>query len=240
MKKYLYYIFLLGSLFQATAQNTMQTIENIMPEKLGADSLELYVYENCPYCIKVLLFLHSQNMLDAVQIMHLGVKEYQDALQQMSGKLQAPYLVDRSCQVQMAESDDIIAYIMKKYDITYAASAFDLPESFDNAVSQQIYNPETFMQDVIASEKSVIILISTTWCPPCKLFKPIFLQVAQLYAEQYNFICVDGDANRSIIEQLGVTCYPSVVCYKNGQVVKINDDQKYRSYQGLIKLIESL
>ena len=136
----------------------------------------------------------------------------------------------------MAESDDIIAYLMKKYDIAYAEPISIAKVSNDDQM-QKSYNPKTFLSDIQKTNKPVVILVSTTWCSPCKVFKPIFLQVAQKYADLCEFICVDGNANCEILQQLGIRSYPTVVCFKDGKQI---NPENYRSQQGLTQLVQQL
>jgi len=199
--------------------------------------IKLFMYDGCSYCVKVYLFLQSQNLLHHVEFIDAALPENRDLLRSISGRTQAPYLVDNDAGIKMAESNDIIQYLAKKYNVQFTkldSSAIILHQEGNN---QDSYNPATFISQVCASEKPVIILISTTWCPPCQQFKPIFLQIAQEFADQCKFICIDGDANRAIAEELGVTCYPTIICYKKGQQI---NPKNYRSKEGLISLIREL
>ncbi len=71
--------------------------------------LDLYILETCPYCRKVMSFLDENgvkyNKIDITD------KASEDALIQMGGKRQVPFLVDRDRNIQMYESSDIIEYV---------------------------------------------------------------------------------------------------------------------------------
>ncbi len=71
--------------------------------------LDLYILETCPYCRKVMSFL-DENGLKYNKI-DISDKVAEDALIQMGGKRQVPFLVDRDRNIQMYESNDIIEYI---------------------------------------------------------------------------------------------------------------------------------
>ena len=176
------------------------------------------------------IYIYPSHDIDA------GIPENRELLRSISGKTQAPYLVDVEAGIKMPESLDIIAYFSKKFNVTMPMAETVMRNVIEvNGLKK--YDSVTFLSDVQASQKPVIILISTTWCPPCKVFKPIFLQIAQEFAHVCEFICVDGDANMEIVSQLGIQAYPSIVCYKNGK--KINFEN-YRSQEGLIRLINQL
>lgn len=71
--------------------------------------LDLYILQTCPYCKKVISFLEDvgikYNKID------IADKAAEDALIQMGGKRQVPFLVDKDRNIQMYESSDIIEYI---------------------------------------------------------------------------------------------------------------------------------
>ena len=74
--------------------------------------LELYHSENCPYCVKVRVFLEEQGIPYVSKAFPLGRNSaLRDELIRIGGKGQVPFLVDPDKSVKMYESDDIIAYV---------------------------------------------------------------------------------------------------------------------------------
>lgn len=71
--------------------------------------LDLYILETCPYCRKVMCFLDENGV--KYNKIDISDKAAEDALIQMGGKRQVPFLVDRDRNIQMYESNDIIEYI---------------------------------------------------------------------------------------------------------------------------------
>ena len=227
-------------LYAGQTQDQVPTQQSIAIQSADTQIIEhtiqLFMYDGCSYCVKVTDFLKQYNLMDKVVCIDAGIPENRELLRSISGKTQAPYLVDVEAGIKMPESLDIIAYFSKKFNVTMPMAETVMRNVIEvNGLKK--YDSVTFLSDVQASQKPVIILISTTWCPPCKVFKPIFLQIAQEFAHVCEFICVDGDANMEIVSQLGIQAYPSIVCYKNGK--KINFEN-YRSQEGLIRLINQL
>lgn len=198
--------------------------------------IKLFFYHNCPYCDKVHSFLKEQNLLDQVELINAELSENKELLRLISKRTQTPYIVDVAAGVKMAESEDIIEYFIKKYNIQFVVQT-SLDSSLRMQNNNDFYNSPAFLSQVQASKKPVVILVSTTWCPPCKIFKPLFLEITQAFADKCEIICLDGDLNSDIVLQLGVRSYPSIVCYKNGQQI---NPENYRSKDGLIKLIDQL
>jgi len=73
--------------------------------------LELYVMESCPYCKKVMSFLEENNI--SYSKMDISNRENYDALLNLGGMEQVPFLNDTENNVKMYESDDIIKYVSK-------------------------------------------------------------------------------------------------------------------------------
>jgi len=200
-----------------------------------ASKIQLFMYEGCFYCVKVRLFLEKYNLIDKIEFIDADVAINKELLKTISGKTQAPYLVDKDANVKMAESEDIIKYLAEKFKIADYKETRKPLSNLDNG--EQQHDPDTFLAHVCAASKPVVILVSTTWCPPCKVFKPVFIEIAKEMADQFEFILVDGDANRKIVEQLGVRGYPTVVFYKNGKRI---DVQYSRSKVGFMQALKKL
>lgn len=73
--------------------------------------LELYVMESCPYCKKVMSYLDENNV--SYSKMDISNRENYDALLNLGGMEQVPFLNDTENNVKMYESDDIIKYVSK-------------------------------------------------------------------------------------------------------------------------------
>ena len=71
--------------------------------------LELFVLETCPYCKKVTDFLEKEGI--KYHKIDISNKESEEALIQIGGKRQVPFLVDTERNIQMYESNDIIEYL---------------------------------------------------------------------------------------------------------------------------------
>ena len=71
--------------------------------------LDLFILETCPYCKKVMSFLDEHGIkYNKIDIKN---KTSEEALIQIGGKRQVPFLIDKDRNIQMYESDDIIEYL---------------------------------------------------------------------------------------------------------------------------------
>jgi thioredoxin 1 len=65
----------------------------------------------------------------------------------------------------------------------------------------------------------VVVDIWATWCGPCKMLSPIIDEVGAHFGETVLVGKLDADANGDLVKELGVRNIPTVLIYKNGEVV---------------------
>ncbi len=76
---------------------------------------------------------------------------------------------------------------------------------------------ENFENEVMLSEKPVLIDFSATWCGPCKMIAPIVDKIAAENS-QYKVCKVDVDDEPELAQAFGVSSIPMLVVIKNGKV----------------------
>ena len=76
--------------------------------------LELYQFEQCPYCKKVREKLTELNLDYIYRNVQTGTRK-RGILITLGGKDQVPFLVDQDKEVYMYESEKIIEYLDKTY-----------------------------------------------------------------------------------------------------------------------------
>lgn len=80
-------------------------------------------------------------------------------------------------------------------------------------------NKSEFQQKISESEKPVIIDFWATWCGPCMVTKPILDKLAKEYGDAVQFIPVNADDSREVLEQFRVFGIPTVVTIRDGKEV---------------------
>jgi thioredoxin 1 len=68
----------------------------------------------------------------------------------------------------------------------------------------------------------VLVDILATWCNPCKVIGPLVDQISSEYHGQVSVGKLDADGARDLISELGVRNIPTLLLYKDGEIVERN------------------
>ena len=76
-----------------------------------------------------------------------------------------------------------------------------------------------FEKDVLKSSTPVLVDFWATWCGPCKALAPKLDEIAKEYGSKLRVAKVDIDQNRETPSTYGVRGVPTLVLFKDGQVI---------------------
>ncbi len=81
-----------------------------------------------------------------------------------------------------------------------------------------IVTDETFEEEVLKSDKPVLIDFYADWCGPCKMLSPVIAEIADEHPEIK--VCkVNVDENSQVAISLKVMSIPALFVFKDGKPV---------------------
>ena len=77
---------------------------------------------------------------------------------------------------------------------------------------------ESFDEEVLQSERPVLIDYWAEWCGPCKMFAPVLDEIATEYSDRLKVVKLNIDDNPQTPPKYGIRGIPTLMVFKNGQV----------------------
>ena len=78
-------------------------------------------------------------------------------------------------------------------------------------------NAQTFPQEVLQSNETVLVDFWAAWCGPCKMLAPILEELDGVAPGK--IVKVDVDAEPALAMQFGIESIPTLLVFRNGQLV---------------------
>ena len=78
---------------------------------------------------------------------------------------------------------------------------------------------DNFEQEVLKADKPVLVDFWATWCGPCQMLGPIIAQIAEEQEGKIIVGKVNVDEEQELAVQFNVMSIPTMLVFKNGEVV---------------------
>ncbi len=81
------------------------------------------------------------------------------------------------------------------------------------------FTDNDFDSNVVQSNIPVLVDFFATWCGPCRMMSPVIDELSDEYAGKVKIGKLDVDENPQTSIKFGVQSVPTLVFFKNGEVV---------------------
>jgi thioredoxin len=79
---------------------------------------------------------------------------------------------------------------------------------------------DTWERDVSRSRGIILVYFWAPWCGHCKLYTPVFEELARAYTGKMRFAKLNCDENVDVANACKIQGTPTLVIYKNGEQVE--------------------
>ena len=74
-------------------------------------------------------------------------------------------------------------------------------------------------EEIIASDKPILVDFWAEWCGPCRMIGPIVEELAGEYEGKAVIAKVDVDSNPNVSAKFGIRSIPTLLVFKDGEIV---------------------
>lgn len=86
--------------------------------------------------------------------------------------------------------------------------------------AEVVIGNHNFKEEVLDSQVPVIADFWAEWCVPCKMIGPVLEKLAEEYAGKIKVAKINVDENGEIASQFNIVSIPTLLVFKNGNIVK--------------------
>lgn len=87
-------------------------------------------------------------------------------------------------------------------------------------MSARAVTEQSFNQEVLQSDKPVLVDFWAAWCGPCRMVSPILDQIATENSDKLDIVKVNVDENPQLAVDYQITSIPALKVFKGGEVVQ--------------------
>lgn len=80
-------------------------------------------------------------------------------------------------------------------------------------------NEKNFEEEVLQSDKTVLIDFWASWCGPCKMMSPVIDSIAEEMGEEIKVCKINIDEEQNLAIKYNVMSIPTFIVLKNGKEI---------------------
>ena len=93
-----------------------------------------------------------------------------------------------------------------------------------------------FQQKISTAGKPIVVDFWAPWCMPCRMTKPILEKLAGEYTAKVDFLPIDADTSRDVLEHFQISGIPTVITFRNGEVAgRVTGAQNETAFRALFE-----
>lgn len=89
------------------------------------------------------------------------------------------------------------------------------------AMADITFTEQNLGEEVLKADKPVVVDFWAPWCAPCRIVSPIIDELAKEFEGKVKVGKLNVDENPSIATKFGIMSIPTILIFKNGEVVKM-------------------
>lgn len=79
-----------------------------------------------------------------------------------------------------------------------------------------------FEEEVLKSEKPVLVDFWATWCGPCKMIAPILNEIAEEYKDRLKVGKVNIDEQANLAAKFHISSIPTLLLFQDGRIINMS------------------